>query len=73
MIICGKCGHEMNCLKNNVGVEWSRGHVRLGDAFICNPCEHVVIVANNRSIFDPEHKAADVYYGMASSDALDAA
>ena len=62
MFICGKCGREMRCLKNDVGAEWGRGHVRLSDAYICDNCEHVILHANNTSIHDPDHKAADVYY-----------
>lgn len=62
MLICGKCGREMRCLKNGVGCEWGRGHVRLADAFICDPCQHVILNVNNASISDPDHKCANVYY-----------
>ena len=55
MIMCQKCGAEMVCVKNGVGVDFGNGHVYAGDRYECRSCHSSVVNTTGTPVFDPGH------------------
>lgn len=64
MKVCVNCHCEMRCDKNGVGVNFGHGHVYAGDRFKCPECGYMVIVANDKSDYDPNLNHQDEYFNM---------
>ena len=61
MYICVECKVVMRCDKNEVAADFGSGHVRLADRFKCPVCGRMILAANPRSVYDPNHLAAVEY------------
>lgn len=66
MYICVECKTVMRCDKNEVGADFGNGHVHLADRFKCPVCGRMILAANPRSIYDPDHLAAGEYLEVKS-------
>lgn len=63
-MVCVQCRKQMRCKQNGSGVLFGRAQVYPGDKFQCGKCGTEVILTNQISIFDPEHKAQEEYLQM---------
>ena len=64
MLICTNCRIEMRCVQNGLAADFGRGHVYLGDLYVCPECGARVMKTNDRAIHDPAHLYATDYLLM---------
>ena len=57
MLICGDCGREMTCCKNEKAVYFTETARYPGDEFQCPECGTHVIECNDEHHLDPDSRA----------------
>ena len=67
MVVCYKCGKEMKCSKNGIGVRYGESHVYPGDLYICICCGKQIILTESSPVHDPD-KAIITIKGHESND-----
>jgi hypothetical protein len=55
MIVCVKCGREMKCEENGLGVRYGESHVYTGDKYKCPEC-NIEVIKTGTTVHDPDHK-----------------
>ena len=53
MLVCYKCGKEMSCTQNGVGVRYGESHVYPGDLYSCKCCGIEIIKTVSTAVHDP--------------------